>query len=172
MRIVLCDIETTNLTPQTGEIIELGFIIFESETFQVYGKFNFKIKPEHIETASPKALEVNGYTQEDWEDAITLSEALTFFAKATQGCHFAGHNVVFDYKFVEYYLNKLGIEHNLNYHTLDTLSMAYAKIPHSKMQSWSLKSICTYLGIPPEPRIHRAINGAESAYQVYVKLME
>lgn len=172
MNIVLVDCETTGLDSQKHDIIELGFIIFCSETFKVYGKFNFKIKPERIEDANPRALEVNGYSKKDWKDAISAKEALTFFADASQGCHFMAHNCPFDWSFVEAALKKYDIPHTLNYHKLDTLSIAWSKIPHDKLQSWSLKTICTYLKIPPEPKVHRALNGAECAYQVYKKLMQ
>lgn len=170
-KLCIFDCETSGLDPNIHEILEIGFIIADSETLKEYGRFNFKIKPEHIETAHPKALEVNGYTKKDWRKAISIREALSFFAKATDGCHFMAHNVTFDWKFIEYNLDDLGIPHGLDYHKLDTLSMCYARIPHHKVTSWKLKTICTFLDIPPEPTIHRALNGAECAYQVYKKLM-
>lgn len=172
MRIVIVDTETTGLDPFTHELIEIGFIIFDSVTFKIYGQFNFKIKPERIEDANPVALVVNGYNKKDWKDAITIREAMEFFAKATDQCIFMAHNVAFDWSFVEYNLSKLSIPHTLQKNKIDTVSIAWAKIPHHKVSSWSLKTICTYLDIPPEPKIHRAVNGAMCAYQCYKKLME
>ena len=90
MKLCITDIETSSLNPITGEILEIGFIIADSETFRIYGKFNFKCIPEHIETASKKALEVNGYDPKNWKDAISLKQALEFFAKASEGCIFMG----------------------------------------------------------------------------------
>lgn len=172
MKLCITDIETSSLDHITGEILEIGFIIADSETFKIYGKFNFKTIPEHIETASKKALEVNGYDPNEWKDAIPLKQALEFFAKASDGCIFMGQNPTFDWGFIEVGFNKYNIKHQLNYHKLDSLSMAYIKIPHDKMQSWSLKSICTYLKIPPEDKVHRSISGAEKCYEVYKELMK
>lgn len=171
MKIALVDIETTGLDSTLHEIIEIGCIIFDHATFQVYGQMNFKVRPEHLQDAHPKALEINGYNKKEWKDAISLSEALMFFAKATEGCTFMAHNAMFDWSFIDFNLQKQKIPHSINKHKIDTVSIAWAKIPHDKVSSWSLKTLCSYFGIPPEPKIHRAINGAECAYQVYKKLM-
>ncbi len=171
-KFVSVDLETTGLDPLKHEIIELGFVIFDDINFKVYGQFNFKITPEHIETASKKALEVNGYNEKDWDDAIPLHQALTFFAQATEGATLIAHNVAFDWSFLDKAFNGLEIQNSLNYHKLDSLSVAWAKIPHQKLKSWSLKTICTYLGLEPEPKVHRAVNGAIKCYEVYSKLMK
>jgi len=172
MKLIICDLETTGLDIIKHEIIELGFIIADSEIFKVYGKFNFKCIPEHIKTASKKALEVNGYDKKVWKnEGIPLKDALLFFSKASENCVFISHNVAFDWSFIDINLNRLDIEIKMDYHKLDTLSMAWALIPHHKLTSWSLKTLCTLLGIPPEPKVHRAINGAEKAFEVYKKLM-
>lgn len=170
-KIVAVDLETTGLDPLKHEIIELGFVIFDDKTFKVYGQFNLKIIPEHIERASKKALEVNGYDPKDWDDAIPLHQALTFFAQATDKATLVAHNVAFDWSFLDVAFNGLGIKNTLNYHKLDSLSIAWAKIDHQKLFSWSLKTICTYLGLEPEPKVHRAVNGAIKCYEVYKKLM-
>lgn len=170
-KIVAVDLETTGLDPLKHEIIELGFLIFCDKTFKVYGQFNLKIKPEHISSATPRALEVNGYNEKDWKDAISLREALTFFAQATDGATMVAHNISFDSIFLETSFSMLNIEHKLNYHKLCTMSIAWAKIPKGKVQSYSLKTICTYLKIPPEDKVHRAVSGAIKCYEVYKKLM-
>jgi DNA polymerase III epsilon subunit-like protein len=172
MKIVSVDLETTGLDPLKNEIIEIGFVIFDDKDFKIYAQFNLKVKPEHIETAHPKALEVNGYKEEDWKDAISLHQALTFFAKATDKATLIAHNVAFDWAFLEASFNRLEIKHTLNYHKLDTLSMAWIKIPNGKIYSYSLKTICTYLKIPPEDKIHRAVNGAIKCYEVYKELIK
>lgn len=172
MKIAITDIETTGLNPLSHEIIEVGCIVFDSERPDPLFNINFKMKPNHIEEADPKALEVNGYSEKEWKKAMSQEEGLKFFAKATEGCHFMAHNVTFDWSFFESSFRRHGVPHSLNYHKLDTLSIAWAKIPHYKLTSWSLKTLCTFLGIPPEPKIHSALNGATCAYEVYRKLMK
>lgn len=172
MNIALTDLETTGLSPLNHEIIEIGCVIFNRETFEIHAKLNFKIKPENIAGADPKALEVNGYREEDWKDAMTLHQALNFYAEATQGCTFMAHNAMFDWSFMEVNFTNKNITHKLNRHKIDTVSVAWSKVPHHKVKSWSLKTLCTYFGIPPEPEVHRAINGAMQTYEVYKKLMQ
>lgn len=173
MKIALTDIETTGLSPLNHEIIEIGCVIFDNETFEIHGKFNFKIKPTNIKDADPKALEVNGYDEKDWEDAMTLFQVLNFYAEATEGCTFMAHNAMFDWSFLEVAAAREIVKFKFkSHHKIDTVSIAWCKIPHNKIFSWSLKTLCSYFGIPPEPAVHRALNGAMSAYSVYKKLME
>lgn len=174
MKIALTDIETTGLKSLKHEIIEIGCVIFDNTTFEIHGQFNFKIKPERIEDADPRALEVNGYNKEDWEeDGMTLFQALSFYAEATEGCTFMAHNAMFDWSFIEVACEREDIKLKLkSHHKIDTVSIAWSKIPHNKVFGWSLKTLCSYFGIPPEPKIHRAVNGAMCTYHVYQKLME
>lgn len=169
MKIAMTDAETTGLDPRKHEIIEIGLVVFESEApFTIMDTLDIKVKPEHIETASPEALRINGYKEEDWKDAVSIDEAMEMYRSKARGCIFAAHNVIFDYSFIGPAPKKFD---DFDRHKIDTFSLAWAKIPHDKMKYWSLKSICEYLNISPEPEIHRAINGAMSAYRVYVELM-
>lgn len=171
--IALTDIETTGLSPLKHEIIEIGCVIFSEKDFKIHAQLNFKVKPERIEDADPKALQVNGYTKEDWEDGMTLFQALNFYAEATEGCTFMAHNAMFDWSFLEVAAERENIQFKFkSHHKIDTVSVAWCKIPHTKVTSWSLKTLCTYFGIPPEPSIHRAVNGALCTYEVYKKLMQ
>lgn len=172
MMIALTDLETTGLNPLNHEIIEIGCVIFDNSTFEIHAKLNFKVKPENIAGADPKALQVNGYNEKDWEDGMTLFQALNFYSQATEKCTFMAHNAMFDWSFIDVAFTKEGISHQLNKHKIDTVSVAWSKIPHNKVFGWSLKTLCSYFGIPPEPEVHRAINGAMQTYEVYKKLMQ
>lgn len=173
MKIALTDIETTGLDPLKHEIIEIGLIVFDNKTLEIHGRFNFKIKPENIAGADPKALEVNGYNKEEWEeDGMTIFQALNFYAEATKGCTFMAHNASFDWSFLSVAFTRDNIKPEMNYHRIDTLSIAWGMLPHNKVFSWSLKTLCSYLGVPTEAKVHRALNGAEAAYGIYKKLME
>jgi len=57
----------------------------------------------------------------------------------------------------------------MDYHRLDLLSIAWTKSLKDK-EKWSLKTACEIFNIPPEPEVHRAINGAMTAYQLFKKL--
>jgi len=168
--IAMTDVETGGLDPKVDEILGIGLVVFESEPpFKVLDTLDIKVKPEHIETASPQALAINGYNEKDWEAAIPLGGAMDLYRSKARGSMFAAHNVTFDWGFIGDSKRKFD---DFDRHKIDTLSLAWGIIPHDKIKSWSLKGICEYLGIEPEPQIHNALTGATKAYEVYVKLMD
>ena len=171
MRIALTDLETTSLSPTTGEIIEIGLIVFDSKTFEIFDTWEQKIRPLDIENANPKALAVNGYEESLWSEAIDIIPALEIFCEKTVGCTFMSYNINFDWSFMDFYLKKYGIENKFNYQKFCLMSLAFGRVPHDKVFSWSLKTICTYLRIVPEEKVHRGGNGARKGYEVYCKLM-
>jgi len=172
MKISIIDLETTGLDPDKHEIIEIGAVIFDDEKPGSLETVNIKVIPEHIENASPKALEVNGYKKEDWTDAVTLEKAMSILSPKVGDSIFCAHNMIFDWGFLNAACKKLFIELPFNHRKIDLFTIAWAKIDHSKMKYWNLKAICEELEIEPEPAIHRAINGAMTEYEVYKKLMK
>lgn len=172
MRIALIDLETTGLDPDKHEIIEIGCVLFDDRTFEILCELDIRVIPEHIETADPKALQVNGYRPEDWKDAVPLYKALGLLRAITsEETKFCAHNMIFDWGFLAAAMKKTGLEMPFERHRIDLFTLAWAHIPHEKMRSWSLKTICAYLQLVPEPKVHRAINGARTAYTVYKRLM-
>lgn len=172
MRLAIIDLETSSLDPQTGEILEIGLVLIDKDTCTILDVMDQKITPEFPERADPKALFVNGYQKEDWKDSISLHQALLILSEKVEKATMLSYNVSFDYAFLQAAWRSTGIQDPMNYHRLDLLTMAWMKIPHDKMQSWSLKTVCSYLNIPPEPKVHRGMNGAMKSYEVYRRLAE
>ena len=156
--LIFLDTETTGLDPSKQEIIELAAIAVEQSwdaqghgSLRVTKEAEWKIKPEHIETAQPEALRINGYTEEAWKDAITLKDALTEFSVLARNGIAVGHNVSFDMGFLETAFRTTGLPFPLHYHKLDTISLAYAKLWDKKeVQAFSLKALCEYFSITNE----------------------
>lgn len=172
--ISICDVETSGLDPVDHEIIEIGLVVFEAEApFKIISTFNSKVRPEHPETGSSRAYEVNGYEEDEWKDAPSLKEVLLDIEKidGVVGSNLAAYNVSFDYGFIQAAYKKAEMKEPFQHLRLDMFSLAWARIPQDKLRYWRLKSVCEYLKVPPEPEIHRAINGAQAAYEVYCKLM-
>src|SRR3990167_3951116 len=94
------DVETTGLNVTKHEIIELGCVLAKP-SLEIIEEFELKIKPEHIENAEPVALKINGYDSADWVFAYTLSEAMKIFSQKVQNTIMVGHNLSFDYGFLE-----------------------------------------------------------------------
>lgn len=170
-KLALVDCETSGLSPLTDEIIEIACLTFDSETFEVYDTLNVKVIPLHPETGHPKAYEVNGYTPDDWKEAISLEAAMHQLSDITMDAVFMSYNYHFDLSFIEEALQKTDISLAIKRHKIDLLSIAFAKIPHHAVKSWSLKNICAGLDITPEPAVHRAINGVMCEYELYKALM-
>lgn len=171
-RISIIDLETTGLDPQMHEIIEIGVVIFDDQTFKVIDQLDLRVKPAHPERGDAGAYKVNGYNKKDWNNCMDIRLALSLVKARTEGTMFCAHNMIFDWGFLEEASKQTGIPFDFDRHKIDLFTLAWAKIPHAKLQSWSLKTICTYLGIPPEPAIHRALNGALAEFEVYKKLMQ
>lgn len=163
------DVETTGLDPSKHEIIDIGVVLVDSETRLVLSSANFKTTPERIDDADPIALKVNGYTKEDWADAISLKDALTRVAEITRGAYLMAYNVSFDYSFLQAAFQKTGVRDTMRYQRLDVLTLAWLLLPDQ--DSLSLKNVCIALDIEPEPEIHTAENGALKAFEVYSALM-
>ncbi len=165
------DIETTGLDLTKHEIIEVGCVLTTPE-LEVIEEFEFKIKPERIEDADPVALKINHYKATDWEDAITLKEAMKTLASKTADCIMVGQNVAFDSAFLEYSFSKTKIKNTMHYHRLDTISIAWAKFHKDvSFEHFSLREMCLRFGIKNE-NSHTALSDARATYELYKKLLE
>ena len=168
-KIAFVDLETTGLDPFKHEIIEIGLVIYDVEKGTLE-ELNFKIRPMNIAAAEPKALEVNGYTESGWKNALPLRAVLQEVSSRCSGAYFLAYNATFDWSFLEAAYEKTRLPIPCHYHRLCIMSMAWCKIPKVKVEGYSLKTVCVYLGIEPEPKVHRALNGAKKAFEVYMAL--
>jgi DNA polymerase III alpha subunit (gram-positive type) len=167
------DIETTGISRDTGEIIELAAVITKMKDGEltVVDQVDIKIKPKHIETADPQALRINGYNEADWLFAIDLEEAMKVFAEKTKGCIFVAHNVTFDYAFIEKAFIDVELENQMHFHKLDTISIAFAVLnANEDINRYSLHALAEYYQIENK-KAHSAFADAYATYEVFKKLM-
>jgi DNA polymerase-3 subunit epsilon len=168
-KIAMTDLETTGDIPGLHEILEIGLVVFDTNTLKIVDTLNVKIKPLNIENAVPAALERNGYDKKDWKNAVSLEEAVKIYAKKTIDCVFCAYNATFDWGFMNDAFRKTGVQNKMDYHRLDLLSIAWTK-GLADNEKWSLKTACKLFGVPPEPEPHTALNGAMTAYELFKKL--
>lgn len=167
------DIETTGISRDTAEIIEIAAVITRMKDGElvVIDQVDIKIKPKHIETADPQALRINGYNEADWLFAIDLADAMKLFAEKTKGCIFVAHNVTFDYACIEKALSDVGLENQMHFHKLDTISMAFAVLnANEDINRYSLHALSAHYGIENK-KAHSAFADAYATYEVFKKLM-
>lgn len=154
------DVETTGLDPVINEIIEFACVKGD-ETLVM------KIKPRRIHTAHPKALEVNGYNEAEWADAEDITTAAPKIIAFLRNTVFVAHNAKFDVDHINSFLKEAGITERMDYHVVDTVGLAYVTLVRYGLESVSLKPVCEFLNIPPEPAMHRALAGATACKKVY-----
>lgn len=169
--IIFTDLETTGFKPGYHEIIEIGAVLTTPD-LEFIDAINLKVKPVRIETASAGALAVNGYNAADWEDAMSLEDALEEYNNYAADATFVAHNASFDWRFIQHAYAETGIESQLSGQVICNLEFARYALRGSGVKGHSQAVISEFLGLVPEPTIHRAVNGARLAHQVYEKLHE
>ena len=118
------DTETTGLNPDIHEMIEFGVEMSNGDFYQ------FKIKPQHIETASEIALKVNGYTPERWKNALEPKQAAAIIHEWLKDAIVIGQNVKFDVGFIKALLERESVIYDKGFlrHTGDTMTLALAHL--------------------------------------------
>lgn len=167
------DVETTGFDPQVAEIIELAVVITKLKDGEliVTDQLDLKIRPEHLETADPAALRVNGYNEADWLFAVTLEDAMKSFADKTEGAVFVAHNMAFDFGFISEAFRKTGIENKMHYQKLDTISIAFTVLKdNDDMNRYSLKALTEFYGIENK-KAHSAFADTYALYEVFKKML-
>lgn len=170
--IAFIDLETTGLDPEKHEIIEIGCVLVKQVPrdglgagLEVIEEFDLKIKPEHIETADPEALAINGYNSADWLFAVDLPAAMKVVSEKTDGAILIAHNLTFDWLFLEKAFAKTGVPNKMDFRRLDLLSIAFAKLYDKlEIQRFSLYSLCKYFGIENE-RAHTALSDTRASVE-------
>ena len=163
---VILDTETTGLDPSKHEILEI--CMFKPKCGSTY---KAKIKPEFLEFADPKALEVNGYNEEEWADAISIDEALLDISNFINEHIVVGHNVQFDLNMLKYSINRSKYKDlvRIPYHCIDTVTLAQEHLVPMGLESVSLDSIRGFLGINKEGS-HRALKDVMDTAEIFKTL--
>lgn len=172
--LIFVDVETTGFDADVHEMVELAYILVRQNkgVFEVIEEKEYKIKPEHIETADPVALRVNGYDPGQWIFASSLSEVMRVFAEKSKGAIFIAQNVTFDYSFIDSAFKKTGMKNEMFYAKLDTISMAYGMLyKDPRAEKFSLHKLCQHFGIENK-KSHTALADTRATFEVFKKLMQ
>lgn len=150
MKLAFIDTETTGLDPSKHEVIEIAFHIVEDGKLLHW--FQSKIRPQRIEDADQKALEINGYAanSESWSQAPTMEEVGPVILPLLRGCILVGHNVSFDEEFLKQNLQRASVLGKIPYHKIDTVTLVYEHLFPLGLQKASLDSVRDFLGWPKE----------------------
>jgi DNA polymerase III epsilon subunit-like protein len=168
------DVETTGTLFGVHEIIDIGALRTSFDGLKEKGQWTRRVRPRHPDKISPKAREVNGFSEEEWSTENEASEGLwSEFVSFVEGCVPVAHNPSFERAFLTFGAAAEGIKDlKLDYHWIGTESLAWPFYLSGELKEMSLGAICDFLGIPRESDPHRGINGAVTCNRVYCALLE
>jgi DNA polymerase-3 subunit epsilon len=168
--IAFVDLETTGLDFRRHEILEIGVIRADARTLEIIAQCDVRVCPERLENASTEALAIAGYSFEDWAEASTLEVALARVAPLLDGALVAGHNVGFDWAFLEEAFRREELPlPEVDHHRLDTASLAWPLVASGELSSLSLNSVAACFGLE-RPTPHRALADARCSLEVARRL--
>lgn len=167
--LVITDLETTGLNFRTHEIIEIGAVAVDQQSLEVRECYSLKVTPEHIDTAEPEALAVNGYDPAQWIGAASQLQAAVDFSRFLGENVMAAWNVTFEFSFLDVFFTDRGVHNPFRTHPhavprFDIPSIAWFVLPG--MQKWNMSRICEYFGLAVEPHPHRGLNGAMKELEI------
>jgi DNA polymerase III epsilon subunit-like protein len=177
---LVIDVETSGLDPSTSSIVSIGAVDFLNPANQYYAECRV-FDGAHI---SDESIAVNGFTRAQLADPARRSnEAVLreFLLWATRISHrvIAGQNINFDFQFLLAGASRFRIHFPLGGRVVDLHGVAYAHMlahgfaPPLKdgKSTLSLDAILAYVGMPPEPRPHIAINGAKLEAEAFSRVI-
>lgn len=163
------DIETTGLSPDEAQIIEIGAAVIEDGKKKA--TFSQLIQPGH--PLPQRIVELTGITDEmlrgQKEEAEVITEFLQFceesLAEYPEKDIILGHNIMFDYSFLKTAAQRQNREFERR--GIDTLKIA--RQCHPELFSKSLDNMCEHYQITREVS-HRAYEDAIAAAQLYEQM--
>ncbi|HJC23757.1 MAG TPA: 3'-5' exonuclease [Candidatus Eisenbergiella merdavium] len=155
------DVETTGLSPETDEIIEIGAL--KVREGKVCERFISFVKPS--EPVSERITEITGITNEMLKDAAPKEDVIRAFLDFCGDEVLIGHNLPFDYSFVKTQAKLFGLPFEKQ--GIDTLKIA--RCVHKGRQSNSLEALCAKYSIV-NSSAHRAYHDALATAKLYQTL--
>lgn len=158
---VCFDLETTGLSPEKNEIIEIGAV--KVSEGKVIDRFMHFVKPDT--PISDMVTGITGITNAMVADAGPTDRIIFDFIQFCGDYPVLGHNLMFDYRFMQRYAQKYYME--FEHKGVDTLKIARKVL--TELPSKSLESLCEYYGIV-NTAAHRAYHDALATAKLYQTL--
>jgi DNA polymerase III epsilon subunit-like protein len=167
------DIETTGARMGYHEIIDLAGIRTTPDARTVLGAWTKRAQPRYPERITPIAQRITGFDVATWGSAEFQTE--TFwkeFLELAKDCTPVCHNPSFERAFLTLSAAAVGVtELPLDYHWIGTESLAWPFFRMGLLPKLSLADLCRFLGLPEEPLVHSALEGAKACHRAYFALV-
>jgi len=173
------DLETTGLDPEQDGICSVG------AAHAAKGEFYMECRPQYVRDPHPRALEVNGFTMADFRDPrkplergalVALKTWLTepdAYGNTYGKYRVVGKNPGFDVGFLR---RRDCVELPFHGRVVDVHSEAYlmacADGECVENPEYSIYEYYKKLGIPDEPEVHNALEGARHAMRIHCLLAD
>lgn len=161
---VVYDLETTGLSPNYDEIIEIGACKVKGGV--IVDEFNKFVKAKTKLTDFTKDL--TGISEEDLKDAESIDVVLPRFYKFIMGSILVAHNATFDNSFLYANLNKLKINYS-SFPAIDTLQLFRVRYD-KKVKKFGLDAMVKYFDIPLLQH-HRAKDDAKATALCFIRML-
>lgn len=171
---VVFDLETTGLSPEYNEIIEIGAIRFVDDIPTEI--FHALVKPK--KKITQKITSLTGITNEMLSEAKCIEEIIPFFLDFIRGDVLVAHNASFDISFILENLYNLGYK-KLNNKVIDTLALSrryvreydYFDECDKKLQNYKLVTLKNEFGLS-ELSSHNSIDDCKVCAYVYQRIKD
>lgn len=175
MILTVLDTETTGLDSDVHEIIEIAAITYlldKEGNRYVLKKFESKINPQQLHTASEKALEVNGFTLEKWKGAPNALEVMPNIKEIIeQSDILIGQNLIFDLRFVNEICHRNNIDPPEYPPYIDTKSIADRLVAANWLQRSGMDYLVEHYDVKVKGRAHTALVDCERTMLVFDELL-
>lgn len=169
--LLFLDTETTGLTPDLHEIIEIACVLTDPTGEKTLSVYEAKLMPQHIERAEARALEVNGYSKDTWEATATPADKVAAdIQRIATDAVLVGQNISFDIDFVTRFLIKNYHRPTWHYHKVDTATLAWPLYKAKLIEGLSLNALCEFFE-RDRPKVHRALEDVHLCRMIYLDLM-
>jgi len=156
---VALDIETTGLSSQRDEVIEVAAVKFQGS--RVLDTFQSLLNPDR--PVPPEITALTGLADGNLRDAPSFNLVAAKLEQFVGSCPLLGQNLPFDLGFLRHRgLSFAGASY-------DTKELADILLPG--LLSHSLASLAKHFDVP-HPRPHRALPDAQVTHEVFIKLLE
>ncbi|MDA8344079.1 MAG: PolC-type DNA polymerase III [Thermaerobacter sp.] len=160
---VALDVETTSLSPQSGEIIEIALVRFVDG--QAQEEFVTLVRPKG--KVSQKTVDLTGISPQDLEGAPSFADVLPRVLEFLGDLPVVAHNAGFD----EGYLRTSLVHQDIDWRAcvIDTLELGRALVPH--LRSHRLQDLAQHFELGDFAH-HRAGADAEIAGRIALRLFD